>query len=105
MSNLVDPDRIEAIVGCPRHEQDHYGRAISNEQTVFILHSRQCRDSTPDLRDCPFSLALDRGIEHRIPWSGWRRVQDQPVKVEIFRGWLVPELPAAKALDLEETDR
>lgn len=63
MSDLVDPAIIEQIVGKKRHRTRHYGRAVSREQTVYILHSQECRDSTPDLRDCPFSLALDRGIE------------------------------------------
>ena len=96
MSDLVDPDRIEEIVGSKRHPTDHIARADSAAQTVYILHSQECRDSTPDLRMCPFSIALDRGIEHYIPWSGWRRVQDQPVRVEVFREWLVPELKAVK---------
>lgn len=42
-----------------------------------------------------FSLALDRGIEHVLPWSRWRHVQDQPVKVEVLRGYLVPARTAA----------
>lgn len=92
MSNLVDPDRIEKIVGMPRHPTEHYARAITAEQEVYILHSEQCRSTTPDLRDCPFSRALDRGIVHHVPWSGWRRVQDRPVRVEVFKGWLVPDL-------------
>jgi hypothetical protein len=97
MSDLVSPDDIEAIVGLPRHDTEHYARAVSADQAVYILHSRECKESMADLRDCQFSVALDRGIQHHIPWSGWRRVQDQPVRVEVFRGWLVPELAAVKA--------
>jgi hypothetical protein len=37
-----------------------------NEQTVYILHSRECLTSGIDLRDCRFSLALDRQIGDRL---------------------------------------
>lgn len=90
MSDLVKPDEIERLVGAERHETDHIGRAVSTAHTVYILHSAECRDSGRDLRQCPYSIALDRGIEHFIPWSGWRHAQDQPVKLQIFRGHLVP---------------
>lgn len=64
MSDLVDPTEIETIVGIKRHDVYHYARAVSDEGglggTVFILHSQSCVDSTPDLRGCPFSLAIDR---------------------------------------------
>lgn len=96
MTDLVDPTQIEQIVGAPRHPTDHYGRAVSAEETVYILHSQECKDSTEDLRDCPFSIALDRGILHFWPWAGWRRVQDEPVRLEISRGYLVPDLTVVK---------
>ncbi len=63
MTNLVDPDRIEGIVGARRHETLHIGRAVSAEQTVYILHSQECKDSGIDLRSCEYSVALDRGID------------------------------------------
>lgn len=97
MSALAPTDRIEQIVGVTRHAVEHFARAVSAEQTVYVLHSQACLDSGIDLRDCPFSVALDRGIEHHIPWSGWRRVQNQPVKVEVFRGYLVPERAALRS--------
>ena len=97
MSRLESPAKIEGIVGAKRHATEHIGRAVSAEQRVYILHSRDCLDSGIDLRECEFSVALDRGIEHAIPWSGWRRVQDRPVRVQVFRGWLVPELSAVRA--------
>lgn len=62
MSRLVDPGSVEDIVGVKRHLDRHYARAISATEEVVILHSRRCRNANPDLRDCPFSLALDRGI-------------------------------------------
>lgn len=91
VSEIVPADQIEAIVGVKRHPTEHHGRAVSAEQTVYILHSQQCRDTTPDLRTCRFSVALDRGIENAYPWTGWRRVQDQAVRLEISRGWLMPD--------------
>ena len=63
MSDLVPADRIETIVGARRHLIDHIGRAVSAEDTVYILHSHACKDSGIDLRDCAFSLALDDGID------------------------------------------
>lgn len=62
MTNLVPADEIESIVGVPRHETAHIGRAVSASQTVFIMHSRECLRTQADLRDCPFSQALDVGI-------------------------------------------
>lgn len=97
MTDLVPADDIERIVGVKRHPTQHYGRAVSAKQTVYILHSHYCKDSGRDLRECPFSLALDRGIEHFYPWTGWRRVQDRPVRLEISRGYLMPEFAAYRA--------
>jgi len=77
MTNLVAPEDIERIVGVPRHETQHYARAVSAEQTVYILHSRECLNSGRDLRDCPLSLALDNGID----LTEW--VEDQPVPVMV----------------------
>lgn len=77
MSNLVPTEDIERIVGVERHETQHYARAVSDEQTVYILHSRECLDSGRDLRECPLSLALDNGIDP----AEW--VEDQPVKVRV----------------------
>ncbi len=87
MSDLVDAKLIEQIVGIQRHPTRHYARAVSDEQTVYILHSQHCRDSGRDLRECPYSLALDRGI-HEKHWSGH---EDEAVRVTINRsGCLIP---------------
>jgi hypothetical protein len=90
MSHLVDASDIERLVGAKRHPTDHLARAITNVEMVYILHSQACKDSGIDLRDCAYSIALDRGIEHPLPWSEWRRAPDRPVRVEIYAGWLVP---------------
>jgi len=92
MSDLVPADRIEAIVGAVRHPTDHIGRAVSAEETVYILHSQECRDSGVDLRECPYSLALDFGID----LGGW--VEDAPVRLAFVDDRLVPretEMPDA----------
>lgn len=106
MVDLVDPTEIESIVGHQRDATEHYARAVSAESTVYILHSQVCLDSGIDLRSCPFSVALGVGIKWALPWAGWRRVQDQPVRVEVFRGFLVPELAAVKrAIDDAERSK
>ncbi|ACC42321.1 hypothetical protein MMAR_3910 [Mycobacterium marinum M] len=86
MSNLVPAEDIERIVGASRHSTMHIGRAISSEQTVYILHSHECKDSGIDLRECELSLALDRGIE-RPSWAGY---EDRPVALGIIHERLVP---------------
>lgn len=84
MSDLVAAEHIEQIVGVSRHPTDHIGRAVSVEQTVYILHSHECRDSGIDLRRCRFSLALDRGIDVE-QWT-----EDVPLRLAVVDGWLVP---------------
>lgn len=83
MSDLVDRDDIERIVGAERHLSEHYGRAVSAVQTVYVLHSVECLDSGRDLRACVFSRALDRGI-NPDEWT-----QDQAVRLTIIDGRLV----------------
>lgn len=82
MSELVDPKDIERIVGVKRFRHAHWARAVSAEQRVYILHSQDCLNSGIDLRECDYSLALDRGIDP----STW--VEDSPVEVMIFDGIL-----------------
>ena len=88
MSDLVSPEEIERIAGIERHQTAHYGRAISAEQTVYILHSLDCKNSGVDLRECRYSVALDRGIL-MAQWAGY---EDAPVKlwVGFGSGRLVP---------------
>jgi hypothetical protein len=86
MSDLVPTEDIERIVGVARHYQVHYGRAVSSEQTIYILHSKRCRDSGIDLRDCRFSTALDKGIKMKS-WTGF---EDMPVMLGVWHGLLVP---------------
>lgn len=86
MSDLVDKSRIEDIVGVRRMKVVHVARAVSEEETVYILHSKNCLESTADLRDCKYSLALDEGID---PFW-WDDCMDIPVMVTLVDGQLVP---------------
>jgi hypothetical protein len=84
---LVDPTKIETIVGIQRDEHRHWGRAVSEEQTVYILHSKHCVDHNKDLRYCAYSKALDEGIQ----LQDWYGSTDRPVKVALSgTGRLVP---------------
>lgn len=86
MTKRVPTSRIEQIVGCARHRKVHWGRAVSAEQTVYILHSQACRDEQEDLRDCRFSRALDNGI-NPDDWSG---VEDRPIALAVWGSQLIP---------------
>ncbi len=79
MADLVPAEDIERIVGATRHPFKHIARAVSAEQTVYILHARGCIESTSDLRKCRYSLALDFGIS-LDRWRGW---EDRPVIVAV----------------------
>ncbi len=94
MSDLVDPAKIEAIVGASRHPHLHLGRAVSSERTVYILHSEACINSGRDLRDCSWSWALDAGIDAE-DWDGWEDRAVVLAKKRDGNGWLlVPSSPA-----------
>lgn len=79
MTRLEPADKIESIVGAKRHPEFHLARAVSSEQRVYILHSKECAASGKDLRKCDFSLALDEGIDPDV----WKHHQDRPVRIEI----------------------
>jgi hypothetical protein len=85
MSRLEPSDRIEGIVGAARDPEQHIVRAVSAEQRVYILHSHACVDSGRDLRLCPYSLALDAGINVN-EWA-----EDEAYVVAIDHGRLVPK--------------
>lgn len=73
MVALVPPDQIEQLVGARRHPTQHRGCAASTDQTMYVLHSGECKDSGIDLRDCQFSKALGWGIDP----ADWP--EDEPV--------------------------
>jgi hypothetical protein len=84
MSKKVDSDKIEDIVGAKRHARAHWARAVSEEQTVYVLHSYRCLEDNEDLRDCEYSLALDNGIDV----DAWP--EDTPVVVKIYDNRIYP---------------
>ena len=77
MTNLVPAEDIERIVGASRARYTHLGRMVSGN--VYILHSRLCKYSGIDLRECPFSVALDNGID----FDSWESLKDQTVYLDI----------------------
>ena len=87
MTDIVPAEDIERIVGIERHPYLHLGRAVSAEQTIYILHSRKCLDSSVGLRECAFSTALDNGIVV----AEWRGLEDRPVVLNRVDGRLVPD--------------
>lgn len=85
MSELVPATDIERIVGSARHPTLHQARAVSAEEKVYVLHSAECLVAhVADLRLCPFSLALDRGIDI-AHWT-----QDKSFVVVVVKGYLFP---------------
>lgn len=61
------------VVGVPRHTFSHYGRWVTEEQRVYVLHSQECLDCGRDLLDCRFSVALDQGVDP-LWWMGFKDV-------------------------------
>lgn len=94
MTKLVDPSRIESIVGVSRRQIDHVARCVSSEKQVYILHSQRCLNTGRDLRECPFSRALDTGLD-----PAWKDHLDRPVCVAIKDGFLYPAEDATPADD------
>lgn len=88
MSDLVDPNDIEAIVGRAREEHAHWGRASTTDQKFYILHSRQCLDSGLDLRRCEYSLALDNAFDP----EDFADLEDRPVPLMLWHGMLLPDM-------------
>ena len=90
----MDQREIERIVGARRRPHTHIGQLVTAEDTVYILHSADCLTKHPDLRDCPYSRALDLSCgEHwRIP-DLWGATRDVPVTLATYRGLLVPANP------------
>lgn len=95
MTELVPATDIERIVGAVRHQTVHQARAVSKEQTVYILHSHKCLESGIDLRECPYSLALDNGIDS----DDWRGYEDVALPVAIIGRRLFPVPKALEGSD------
>lgn len=77
MSELVDPNVIEGIVGWPRQADIHMGRYVMDVGILYILHSQECLDSGIDLRSCEYSVAMDRG-------DYYITLLDEPISLYIY---------------------
>lgn len=86
MTEQVQRGDIETVVGYMRHNTMHVGRAVSRERRVYILHSKECLETQPDLRKCEMSIALDAGIR----LEDWKGYEDKPVALGIIHDRLVP---------------
>lgn len=84
MIQRVPTDEIEGIVGTERDDERHLARAVSADEMVYILHSRQCQDQHPYLEHCSYSQALAEGIDP----DEWPL--DEAVLLTIYEGRLVP---------------
>ena len=83
MSERVPARDIERIVGVKRHQSRHVIRVTASWR-AFILHPHDCLALYDDLRDCPWSLALDRG-------DAWLP-DDKPHYVRVRDGQLVADM-------------
>lgn len=95
MTTPIPASAVVALVGVGRHATEHWGRTDSNEEQVYILHSKECRDAREDLTQCEYSIALDEGIDS----DDWVEFEDKPVRLEIRNGTLTPayeEIPEAE---------
>ena len=90
MSDKVDPMTIEAFVGVKRHATEHWGKAYSATDRMYVLHSEECRAAYDDLRECPYSLALDKAAAEGA-MEGWVTF-DEPTRLAIRNGYLVEDL-------------
>ena len=87
MTDLVPPEDIEKLVGLLRNSWRHVGRAVPEDDIFYIMHSHECLARDIDLRECEFSIALDRGL-----WkTDWRDYENCPCELKINKaGRLVP---------------
>lgn len=84
MTSRVPHNQIERLVGTKRHPTQHIIRGDDSTARAYILHSADCLVRYEDLRDCPWSLALDRG-EVWLP-------DDKPHYVRVRDGQLIAEM-------------
>ncbi len=64
MAERVPTEDIERVVGVRRHATEHWARAISEEQVVYVLHPVSCLDEHSEgLLACPYTQAQDLGID------------------------------------------
>lgn len=95
MTDIVPADQIETLVGARRHPTEHIARGDTATGRVYILHSAKCRLRYRDLRDCPWSLALDQQNLWCPP--------DEPVLVRLkAKKFVIAPLPKEYLLEVGE---
>lgn len=90
MVELVDPEIIETIVGAPRQQSIHLGKAVTENQMFYILHSVECVESGVDLRECRYSQTL---AQYGVDIFTWSMYLDRTVLLGIDAHGLVPLTP------------
>lgn len=97
MTRVIRANFVESIVGVMRHETKHFGRAVSAEGVMYILHSCECVRTGIDPRECAYSVALDLSIDPRL----WAHQQDCVVVLAICpdEGDLIPQLAEIREED------
>lgn len=103
MTDLVPTEDIERIVGARRLPAHHVARFNSEDQRTYILHSIECFEEEPDLRECDYSLSLDWyglwGIDDDLPEDGYDWPEDTPIVVTLDEdGFLAPDAAQSVAL-------
>jgi len=100
MSNLVNSKEIEEIIGAPRNRKAHFGKLITAEDKIYIMHSYECVFKNEDLRQCEFSKAMD----HSTPEKLWNKFEDKTVLLGVMSGSLVPLLELNEEGRVNEND-
>lgn len=91
--HMTDAEILEHFGGADaRHRTRHTAKAVSAEQRVYILHSWDCKNNVRDLRSCPYSAALDHGIDI----ERWAPHEDKVVFCEVIYTYVGPELVPSK---------
>jgi hypothetical protein len=88
---LVPSQDIERIVGARRHPLRHIGRAVSDEQRLYIMHSAKCVAETSELTECSYSKLL---AEKGLSFDAWHDWMDRPVVLVEGPHGLVPDRDA-----------
>lgn len=61
VTDRVPADQIEQLVHARRHPTEHVIRGDYTNGRAYILHSAECVQRHTNLRDCPWSTALESG--------------------------------------------
>lgn len=89
MSEIVSPDEIQkAVGGAERDYWLHIGYANTPLDRFYIMHAHTCLSQYTDLRECPYSKALDKQGISADWWEDW---YNRPVYLALsHKGFVVP---------------